>query len=168
MGSEGLELRMEMMVVGRKEGCGSKFRLRPIFTCWVCHHHSSSLPTLANWIRRLPPLLPRHRAPTFLSPFPTAVVGPSSARLLPRHCALTFLHTQTTLPVFAKETITNSRHPTQTHTRRQPSHTNVTLRPTPMFAIASDHVTPRSSGRRYDDFGQYPTASSQVRSDTFI
>ena len=48
-------------------------------------------------------------------------------------------------PVFTKNpdssTITNSRRPTQTHTRGQPSHAIATPRPTLMFAIASDDVS---------------------------
>ena len=79
----------------------------------------------------------------------------SSARLPARH-----LHTTTSpphvqsahstplprsAPVFTKDpgpsTIANSRNPTRTHTRRQPSHAIATPRPTLMFAIASDDVS---------------------------
>jgi len=79
----------------------------------------------------------------------------SSARLPTRH-----LHTTTSpphvqsahstplprsAPVFTKDpvspAITNSRNPTRTHTRRQPSHAIATPRPTLMFAIASDDVS---------------------------
>ena len=48
-------------------------------------------------------------------------------------------------PVFTKDpgpsVIANSRNPTRTHTRRQPSHAIATPRPTLMFAIASDDVS---------------------------
>lgn len=69
------------------------------------------------------------------------------------HHTQTFPHAQTahpaphlsSSPVFNKgpdpSTFTNSRRPTPTHTRRQPSHAIATPRPTLMFAIASDDVS---------------------------
>jgi hypothetical protein len=81
--------------------------------------------------------------------------GSSSDRLPPRRLqTATFPpHAQSvhstphprSAPVFTKDptssTIINSRHPTHTHTRRQPSHAIATPRPTLMFAIASDDVS---------------------------
>ena len=84
---------------------------------------------------------------------PAITSGSPPARLLTRHHTPTFPHAQTAnstphlgpSPVFTKDpgpiAITNSRHPTQTHTRRQPSHAIATPRPTLMFAIASDDVS---------------------------
>lgn len=83
---------------------------------------------------------------------PNMVPG-TSAQQLTRHHIPTFPHAQTahptphlaSSPVFTKDpgpsTITNSHRPTQTHTRRQPSHAIATPRPTLMFAIASDDVS---------------------------
>lgn len=81
--------------------------------------------------------------------------GSSSARLPTRHLHTTNSppHPQSvhstphprSTPVFTKDpgssAIANSRRPTQTHTRRQPSHAIATPRPTLMFAIASDDVS---------------------------
>jgi len=75
--------------------------------------------------------------------------GSSSARLPARHLHTTFPpHAQSvhstpqprSVPVFTKDP-SSSRRPTQTHTRRQPSHAIATPRPTLMFAIASDDIS---------------------------
>lgn len=70
---------------------------------------------------------------------PTIVSRSSSARLLTRRYA------PNSSPVFTKDpgpsTATVSCHPTQSHTRRQPSHAIATPRPALMFAIASDDVS---------------------------
>lgn len=85
----------------------------------------------------------------------TMFSGSSSARIPTRslHTAIVPPHAQSaystphlhSAPVFTKDpgssTITNFRHPTQIHTRRQPSHAIATPRPTLMFAIASDDVS---------------------------
>ena len=85
----------------------------------------------------------------------TMFSGSSSARLptRPLHNTIVPPHAQSeystphlrSAPVFSKDpgssTIANSRRPTQTHTRRQPSHAIATPRPNLMFAIASDDVS---------------------------
>ena len=94
----------------------------------------------------------------------TMVSGSSSARLPARRLHTPIVpHSQTahptpnlrSSPAFTKvpspSTIINSRHPTRTHTRRQPSHAIATPRPTLMFAIASDDV---SEVRRVLDSGE--------------
>lgn len=85
----------------------------------------------------------------------TTFSGAASARLPARdlHNTTSHPHAQSehstphfhSAPVFTKNpgssTITKSRCPTQTHTRRQPSHAIATPRPALMFAIASDDVS---------------------------